>query len=40
MYALYVSGAVNMQGVVWKCFKHYYIYIKNHSFIQNLVDAC
>ena len=32
MYALCVSGAVNMQGFVWKCF--YALYINFHSFIH------
>ena len=31
MYALCVSGAVNMQGFVWKFF--YVLYINFHSFI-------
>ena len=37
MYALCASGAVNMQGFVWKCFTRY-IYIFIHSFIQK--DIC
>ena len=33
MYALYVSGTVNMQGFVWKFFMHdIYIYIFIHLF--------
>ena len=37
MYALCVSGAVNMQGFVWKCF--YALYINFHSFIHSFIST-
>ena len=36
MYALCVSGAVNMQGFVWKFFIHH---INFHSFIQYICKS-
>ena len=35
MYVLCVSGALNMQGFVWKFF--YALYINFHSFIHYLI---
>ena len=39
MYALCVSGAVNMQGFVWNFFYALYKYINFHSFIHSFIHS-